>query len=48
MGQHSKNYFFYFAYGSNLFKKRILINNPSAIFIAVGQLHVRNLNFIQY
>lgn len=32
--------FLYFAYGSNLLKKRIRINNPSAEFIGTGKLDV--------
>ncbi|CAB3226681.1 unnamed protein product [Arctia plantaginis] len=48
MGQRSRDYFFYFAYGSNLFKKRILINNPSAIFVAVGQLNNHRFDFAKY
>ena len=32
--------FYYFAYGSNLLKERIRLNNPSAVFKAIGKLHV--------
>lgn len=32
--------FLYYAYGSNLLKKRIHINNPSAKFLGVGRLDV--------
>lgn len=32
--------FLYFAYGSNLWSKRIHINNPSAIRIGIGKLKV--------
>lgn len=35
-----KDTFLYFAYGSNLFKKRIRINNPTAEFLGVGRLDV--------
>lgn len=34
--------FFYFAYGSNLLKKRIRINNPSSEFVGIGKLTVSN------
>lgn len=34
------NSFLYFAYGSNLLKKRIRINNPSAEFLGIGKLEV--------
>lgn len=34
------NTFLYFAYGSNLLKKRIRINNPSAEFLGIGKLEV--------
>lgn len=37
-----KEYFLYFAYGSNLLKKRIRINNPSAEFMGIGLLDVRS------
>ena len=40
MVQQSKEYFHYFAYGSNLLKKRIHINNPSAVFLGIGRLDV--------
>ncbi|XP_068626740.1 gamma-glutamylcyclotransferase-like [Battus philenor] len=40
--------FLYFAYGSNLLKKRIHINNPSAIFLGIGQLDDHQLDFIKY
>lgn len=39
MAQH--NCFLYFAYGSNLLKERIHINNPSAKMISVGKLKVK-------
>lgn len=32
--------FMYFAYGSNLLKRRIRINNPSAEFVGIGRLYV--------
>lgn len=32
--------FLYFAYGSNLLKQRIHINNPTAIRIGTGKLKV--------
>ncbi|XP_026738931.1 gamma-glutamylcyclotransferase-like isoform X1 [Trichoplusia ni] len=40
--------FLYYAYGSNLLKKRIHINNPSAKFLGVGRLDDHQLNFIKY
>ncbi|XP_014366975.2 gamma-glutamylcyclotransferase [Papilio machaon] len=40
--------FLYFAYGSNLLKKRIHINNPSAIFLGIGRLDDHQLDFIKY
>ncbi|VVD05185.1 unnamed protein product [Leptidea sinapis] len=43
-----KDTFLYFAYGSNLLKKRIHINNPSAEFIGIGKLNNHQLNFIKY
>lgn len=33
--------FLYFAYGSNLWSKRIHINNPSAVRVGIGKLKVR-------
>lgn len=41
-----KETFLYFAYGSNLFKKRIRINNPTAEFIGIGRLDVSYLIII--
>nr|XP_045624284.1 gamma-glutamylcyclotransferase-like [Procambarus clarkii]XP_045624285.1 gamma-glutamylcyclotransferase-like [Procambarus clarkii] len=41
----SPNCFFYFAYGSNLLKKRIHINNPSAEMRSVGKLKDYRLDF---
>lgn len=35
--------FFYFAYGSNLWSKRIHINNPSAVRVGIGKLKVRKI-----
>lgn len=35
--------FLYFAYGSNLWSKRIHINNPSAVRVGIGKLKVRNI-----
>lgn len=32
--------FMYFAYGSNLLKRRIHINNPTAEFVGIGRLDV--------
>ena len=32
--------FLYFAYGSNLLKQRLQLENPSAEFVAVGELKV--------
>lgn len=43
MAKQIKDTFLYFAYGSNLLKKRIKINNPTAEFIGIGRLHVRFL-----
>ncbi|XP_028035923.1 gamma-glutamylcyclotransferase-like [Bombyx mandarina] len=43
-----KDTFLYFAYGSNLFKKRIRINNPTAEFLGVGRLDNHQLDFIKY
>ncbi|XP_063826579.1 gamma-glutamylcyclotransferase-like [Ostrinia nubilalis] len=43
-----KETFLYFAYGSNLLKKRIRINNPSAHFIGIGKLDNHHLDFIKY
>ncbi|KAL0850990.1 hypothetical protein ABMA28_006883 [Loxostege sticticalis] len=40
--------FFYFAYGSNLLKKRIHINNPSAVFVGIGRLNDHTLDFFKY
>ncbi|CAG9581605.1 unnamed protein product [Danaus chrysippus] len=40
--------FLYFAYGSNLLKKRIHINNPTAVFIGIGKLNEHQLDFIKY
>ncbi|XP_049879640.1 gamma-glutamylcyclotransferase-like [Pectinophora gossypiella] len=40
--------FLYFAYGSNLLKKRIHINNPSAEFLGTGKLENHQLDFIRY
>ncbi|GBP37478.1 Gamma-glutamylcyclotransferase [Eumeta japonica] len=43
-----KDTFLYFAYGSNLLKRRILINNPSAEFIGIGKLDNHQLDFMKY
>ncbi|XP_047026369.1 gamma-glutamylcyclotransferase-like [Helicoverpa zea] len=48
MFQPIENTFLYFAYGSNLLKKRIHINNPSAKFLGIGQLNDHLLDFIKY
>ncbi|KOB75256.1 Gamma-glutamyl cyclotransferase-like venom protein isoform 1, partial [Operophtera brumata] len=40
--------FLYFAYGSNLLKKRIHINNPTAVFLGIGRLENHHLDFIKY
>ncbi|XP_030025203.1 gamma-glutamylcyclotransferase isoform X2 [Manduca sexta] len=40
--------FLYYAYGSNLLKKRIHINNPSAVFLGIGRLDGHQLDFIKY
>ncbi|XP_026319713.1 gamma-glutamylcyclotransferase-like isoform X2 [Hyposmocoma kahamanoa] len=42
------NTFLYFAYGSNLLKKRIHINNPSAEFLGIGKLEGHQLDFMGY
>ncbi|XP_045495384.1 gamma-glutamylcyclotransferase-like [Colias croceus] len=43
-----KDTFLYFAYGSNLLKQRIHINNPSAEFLGIGRLDNHQLDFIKY
>ncbi|CAH2050644.1 unnamed protein product, partial [Iphiclides podalirius] len=43
-----KDTFLYFAYGSNLLKKRIHINNSSATFIGIGRLDEHQLDFMRY
>ncbi|XP_041975487.1 gamma-glutamylcyclotransferase-like [Aricia agestis] len=43
-----KDHFYYFAYGSNLLKRRIRINNPTAEFMGIGKLNGHQLNFIKY
>ncbi|CAH0405260.1 unnamed protein product [Chilo suppressalis] len=48
MVQPIKDTFLYFAYGSNLLKKRIRINNPSAEFLGIGRLDNYRLEFIRY
>lgn len=40
---HVKDTFLYYAYGSNLLKKRIRINNPSAEFLGIGRLDVSTM-----
>ncbi|GJQ66102.1 hypothetical protein Trydic_g5775 [Trypoxylus dichotomus] len=40
--------FLYFAYGSNLLKQRIHINNPSAIRVGIGKLENFRLDFLTY
>jgi hypothetical protein len=35
-----KKTFHYFAFGSNLLKERITINNPTAVFQTIGKLEV--------
>ncbi|XP_049885734.1 gamma-glutamylcyclotransferase-like isoform X1 [Pectinophora gossypiella] len=37
--------FYYFAYGSNLYDKRIHVNNPSAVFYSVAVLRDYRLDF---
>lgn len=46
MAQH--NCFLYFAYGSNLLKERIHINNPSAKMISVGKVKVQCFFCLNY
>ncbi|XP_072941416.1 gamma-glutamylcyclotransferase-like [Epargyreus clarus] len=48
MHKSLKDTFLYFAYGSNLLKRRIHINNPSAEFIGIGKLDDHQLDFIKY
>ncbi|XP_063616507.1 gamma-glutamylcyclotransferase-like [Cydia splendana] len=43
-----KDHFLYFAYGSNLLKKRIRINNPTAEFLGIGRLDNHILDFMKY
>lgn len=40
-----ENTFLYFAFGSNLLKKRISVNSPSAAFVGVGRLYHHRLGF---
>ncbi|KAI5644930.1 AIG2-like family domain-containing protein [Phthorimaea operculella] len=47
MMQAVPNTFLYFAYGSNLLKRRIHINNPSAEFMGIGKLLDHQLDFIK-
>nr|XP_053640562.1 gamma-glutamylcyclotransferase-like [Cherax quadricarinatus]XP_053640563.1 gamma-glutamylcyclotransferase-like [Cherax quadricarinatus]XP_053640564.1 gamma-glutamylcyclotransferase-like [Cherax quadricarinatus] len=48
MKMASQNCFLYFAYGSNLLKKRIHVNNPSAKMISVAKLKDYRLDFILF
>ncbi|XP_045771665.1 gamma-glutamylcyclotransferase-like [Maniola jurtina] len=48
MAKQFKDTFLYFAYGSNLLKKRIRINNPTAEFIGIGRLDGHQLDFMKY
>ncbi|XP_063823180.1 gamma-glutamylcyclotransferase-like [Ostrinia nubilalis] len=48
MFQTVNDTFYYFAYGSNLLKKRIHINNPSAEFVGIGRLNDHLLDFFKY
>lgn len=41
-------YFLYFAYGSNLLRQRLCLQNPSAQFEAIGRLQVILQTFIYY
>lgn len=43
--QHSSDTFKYFAYGSNLLRERILINNPTARVYGIGKLNGYTLSF---
>ncbi len=45
MSGASERTFLYFAYGSNLLKERIRINNTSAVFKTVGRLDGYHLDF---
>lgn len=38
---HSRDDFNYFAYGSNLLRGRLLLQNPTAVQVSVGCLKVR-------
>ncbi|XP_028158844.1 uncharacterized protein LOC114351741 isoform X2 [Ostrinia furnacalis] len=42
-----KETFLYFAYGSNLLKKRIRINNPSAHFIGIDKKVLTQIGIFQ-
>ncbi|CAH0586882.1 unnamed protein product [Chrysodeixis includens] len=48
MVHSSRDYFLYFAYGSNLLRRRIRINNPSAEFVGIGLLENHQLDFVKY
>lgn len=37
--------FYYFAYGSNMLKQRIVLNNPSAKYVGIGKLSDYVLKF---
>ncbi|XP_056596814.1 gamma-glutamylcyclotransferase a [Triplophysa dalaica] len=38
-------FFMYYAYGSNLLKERLQLNNPSAVFHCIGKIKDYRLNF---
>lgn len=40
--------FLYFGYGSNLLKKRILLNNKSAVKKGFGKLEVRHTDHLRF
>ncbi|CAJ0959539.1 unnamed protein product, partial [Mesorhabditis belari] len=44
----NKNFFYYFAFGSNLLQERIRIQNKGAIFHNIGLLNGFRLTFVEY
>ncbi|XP_041100724.1 gamma-glutamylcyclotransferase-like [Polyodon spathula] len=45
MSNNNTKHFLYFAYGSNLLKERLQLNNPSAEFYCKGRIKDYTLNF---
>uniref|UniRef100_A0A3B5MTV2 Uncharacterized protein n=1 Tax=Xiphophorus couchianus TaxID=32473 RepID=A0A3B5MTV2_9TELE len=45
MSGSSDGHFMYFAFGSNLLRERLQLNNPSAAFVSTGRLKDYKLNF---